>query len=90
LVRGIAKNKGHALSNHEETKKAWGSSLQYLSVNGLLTKSQEQAISSVYTLVSKGSHVPIGFTDEEYARFSRNLVASICYFILKVFSESNA
>jgi hypothetical protein len=84
LVRSIAKNRGFQLNDNEESKKAWGTSLAYLNSIGFLTKSQEEAISSVYTVVSKGAHVPLGFTEEEYTRFGRNLVTSICYFISKL------
>jgi hypothetical protein len=89
LVRSAAKNKGFQLNENEESRKAWGASLGHLNSIGFLTKTQEQAISSVYTLVSKGSHVPLGLTEEEYTRFGRNLITSICYFISKLLTGSN-
>ena len=81
LVRGIAKSKGFQLNNEN---KAWGSSLNYLKTNDFFTEKQEKTIQSIYTFVSDGPHVPLGFTEKEYARFGRNLVTSICYFVSKL------
>ena len=35
------------------------------------------------SFVSNGSHIPLGFTNEEYARYGRNLLMSKCYYIIK-------
>lgn len=88
LVRNIAENMGHVLEDRD-SKRAWGSSLSYLKTHNFLTKQQEETISSVYTLVSSGCHRPLGLTDEEYTRFGRNLVTSMCYFIAKRLTGSN-
>ncbi len=80
-VRAIAKHKG----NVEDSKK-WGKSLRYLQENAFVTPKEEKTIASIYTFVSDGSHIPIGFTEEEFVRFGRNLVTSICYFVVKKFN----
>lgn len=81
LVRGIAKDKGFQLSDE---KKAWGASLNHLKTISFINDKQEKTIQSIYTFVSDGSHVPLGFTEKEYTRFGRNLITSICYFISKL------
>jgi hypothetical protein len=86
LIRGVAKSRGYQNNNEN---KAWGESLSFLKTDGFLTKKQEETIASVYTFVSDGSHIPIGFTEKEYARFGRNLVTSICYFISKLLTGTH-
>lgn len=81
LIRSIAKSRGFQYSNEN---KEWGEALNFLKTDGFLTKKQEESISSIYTFVSDGSHIPLGFTEMEYARFGRNLVTSICYFVSKL------
>jgi len=83
LVREIAAMRGYELKNE---KTAWGVSLSYLKQDGFFSSKEESSIASVYTFISDGSHVPIGFTEEEFTRFGRNLVTSICYFIIKKFN----
>jgi len=87
LVRAIAKNKGFIITNEN---KAWGSSLNHLKEISFINKKEEETIASLYTFVSEGSHIPLGFTQEEYTRFVRNLITSICYFISKLFTGSSA
>lgn len=83
LVREIAKDGGFHIADEG---KAWGSSLNYLQKKDVITAKEEQTLSSVYTFVSEGSHVPFGFTKEEYVRFGRNLTTSMCYFVIKSFN----
>ena len=83
VVRAIAENKGLSL---EAGTKAWGKSLRHLVTKGFFEEKEENAIASSYTFISDGSHVPIGFTEEEFARFGRNLATSVCYFIVKKFN----
>lgn len=88
LIRDIAKNKGLIITEANE-KNAWGLSLRHLQEEDFINKKQENALASVYTLISPGSHVPIGFTEEEYVRFGRNLAISMCYFAIKLFNGKN-
>ena len=83
LVRAIAKDRGSEIN---ESSKAWGKSLSYLQSIGFITNKEEGAISSTYTFISDGAHVPVGFTEEEFSRFGRNLAMSVCYFIIKKFN----
>jgi len=85
IVRSIAKDKG--LETNEDSK-AWGKSLSYIKSENFITSKEEGAIASTYTFISDGSHIPIGFTEEEFARFGRNLAMSVCYFIIKKFNVS--
>lgn len=84
IVRAIAK-KDKGLETNEASK-AWGKSLSHLQSAGFITNKEEGAIASTYTFISDGAHVPVGFTEEEFARFGRNLVMSVCYFIIKKFN----
>jgi len=84
LVRTIAENKGYQIKN---TKKAWGESLAYSEKSQFITENEEKVIASIYTFISDGSHIPVGFTEEEFVRFGRNMITSICYFIVKKFND---
>lgn len=66
----------------------WGSSLSALKKFGFIEQKEEDALSSTYTYASDGSHIPLGFTEEEYARFSRNLTLSTCYYVIKKFNSN--
>jgi len=83
LIRNIAEDKEHSIEN---TSKAWGESLNFLKNSNFISQNEEHSIASTFTLISDGSHVPVGFTNEEYSRYGRNLVTSICYFIVKKFN----
>jgi hypothetical protein len=76
----IVRNK---VEDEDGINESWGRSLSILKSKDFLTNQEEQAISSTYTYVSDGSHIPLGFTEEEYARYGRNLLMSVCYYIIK-------
>ena len=71
------------------TNESWGRSLTILRTNEFITNNEEHALSSIYTLVSDGSHKPLGFTDEEYSRYGRNLIMTTCYYIIKKQNGNN-
>lgn len=81
IVKAIAENK----FNYKDT---WGRSLGKLKFEGFINQYEEDAIATTYTLVSNGSHIPLGFTDEEYSRYGRNLIMSICYYIVKRYKQN--
>ena len=85
LIRDIAESKEFKITSEN---KAWGSSLAHLRTINFLNEKEEKTIASIYGFVSDGAHIPLGFTEEEYARFGRNLVTSICYFIAKLLSAT--
>jgi len=85
IVRAIARSHGLEI---EEDSKAWGKSLSHIKSAGFVTNKEEAAIASTYTFISDGAHIPLGFTEEEFARFGRNLALSVCYFIIKKFNGS--
>lgn len=82
----IVRNK---VEDEDGTNESWGRSLNILKGKNFFTNQEEQAISSTYTYVSDGSHIPLGFTEEEYARYGRNLLMSVCYYIIKKQNSSN-
>jgi len=67
----------------------WGKSLGKLYTDGFFEKKEEESISATYTFISDGSHIPLGFTNEEYARYARNLILSVCYYIIKKYNNLN-
>jgi hypothetical protein len=50
---------------------------------GFLDKKEEEGIVGVYSFVSPGAHVPVGFTEEEMVRLGRSMIAAMCYFLVK-------
>ena len=82
----IVRNK---VKDEDGTDETWGRSLNILKTKGFLTNQEEQAISSTYTFVSDGSHIPLGFTEEEYTRYGRNLLMTVCYYIIKKQNSSS-
>ena len=85
IVRTIASGRGLDI---EQNAKAWGRSLSHIRSAGFVTNKEEAAIASTYTFISDGAHIPVGFTEEEFTRFGRNLAMSVCYFIIKKFNGS--
>jgi len=88
LVKAIAEYLGLKMESVTDSKK-WGVSLHHLKENGLISCKEEDVISSIYTVISDGAHKSIGITEEDYVRFGRNLVMSICYFIIKKFNAKS-
>lgn len=85
IVRAIALNKNCVITSES---KAWGESLAYLK-NQVITEKEEKIVAHVYSFISDGCHVSIGFTEEEFARFGRNLAMSMCYFLIKKFNSKS-
>jgi hypothetical protein len=84
MVKTIARENGLEI---EQGNKAWGRSLSHIKSVGFISNKEEEAISSIYTLISDGAHIPVGFTEEDFARFGRNISIFICYFIIKKFNK---
>jgi hypothetical protein len=62
----------------------WGATLGFLRLSAqILTLQEEQALASMYTLISPGAHRPIGLTEEEWARLARTFALSATYFLLR-------
>ncbi|MBS4637931.1 MULTISPECIES: hypothetical protein [Aeromonas] len=83
LIREIAFAQGFTTSRNGNT---WGPSLAYLKSNGFIDQQEEQALASVFTFISNGAHVPLGFSHEEFVRLGRNLCSSMCYFVVKKYN----
>ena len=60
----------------------WGSALAFLRTQGIVTLPEENALASVYSLISLGAHVPRGLTDEQWALFARSFAVSGADFVL--------
>lgn len=81
LCKELAVQKGFVVSDIDT--KVWGNSIRFLKEKTFFDKKEEDAISSIYTFISPGAHKPLGFTDEEFARFGMNLAISVCYYVVK-------
>ena len=83
LVREIACTKGFSPAGGGNT---WGPSLAYLKSNGFIDQNEEKALSSVFTFISNGAHIPLGFSHEEFVRLGRHMCSSMCYFVIKKYN----
>ena len=77
-----------ATSRHESDDvpfdaRKWGEVVRYLRKAKFIDDNEEKGIAGVYSLISPGSHTPLGFTKREFARFGRGLAVSTCYFLAK-------
>jgi hypothetical protein len=86
LVTSIAKARLSQYSASFDLSK-WGEVLAYLQRTNFITKQEEEGISGAFTFVSPGAHRPIGFSEEEMARLGRNLIISMCYFLIKLCNQ---
>ena len=49
---------------------------------------REKGLTGVFSFISPGSHIPVGFSEEEFARLGRSLAVSFCYFLAKQFNHA--
>jgi hypothetical protein len=66
----------------------WGEVISYLRKSSFLTLKQEDGLTGLYSFLSPGSHVPVGFTEQEFARLGRSVAVSLCYFLVRRFNAS--
>lgn len=76
-----------ALNNYCNENDCWGNALNNLKINVFLSQKEEDLMAKTYTFIGDGSHIPLGFTNEEYARYGRNLAMSKCYYIIKKYKQ---
>lgn len=67
---------------------SWGRALASLNEAGFLDRADENARSIAYTHISRGAHVPVGFSGQDWVRLSRQLALWYCYFLIKRFNGS--
>ena len=67
----------------------WGQVIAYLGTSKFITEQQERGLAGVFGFISPGSHTPIGFKEEEFARLGRSLAVSFCYFLVKLQNASS-
>lgn len=60
----------------------WGHALADLRDHGGISLAEENALASIYTLISPGAHVPRGLTDQQWALLSKSFAVSGVYFLL--------
>ena len=88
LATSIARARVVRCPRHfDETK--WGQTISYLRSSSFITQQQEQGLTGVFSFVSPGSHTPMGFSEQEFARLGRTLAVSCCYFLAKLWNASN-
>ncbi len=78
-IAGVVQQTGKASFDPEK----WGQVVQHLRVTCFIKRNEEKGITGVYSLISRGSHAPLGFTDREFARLGRSFAVSTCYFLAK-------
>ncbi len=83
IVRKIAIEKAFVSNRPGNT---WGPSLGHLKNINFFSGKEEKTLASVFTFVSDGAHIPIGFTEEEFVRLGRHICASMCYFVIKKYN----
>lgn len=83
LATEIAQQRQTSLGGSFQADK-WGQVLSHLRKWTLITKNEEDLISSVYTFISPGAHQPVGLSQEEMVRLGRGMAVSICYFLVKL------
>lgn len=85
LATSIAQKRqaGHA-GSFDPSK--WGQVVAYLRKSDFITEQEESGLAGVFSFVSPGSHIPVGFTEEEFARLGRSLAVSLCFFLAKRFN----
>jgi hypothetical protein len=77
----------YRISSHPGTfeHSKWGSVVSYLRATKFINTEEERGLVGVFGFVSPGSHRPLGFSEEEFARLGRGFVASMCWFLVKRF-----
>jgi hypothetical protein len=74
-------------AEYRNARSGWGSNTLYLRTQGLLSKQEEDLVTSLYTLISDtGIHPPIA--EREYARMLRNVVIEYGLLLLSKLDRS--
>lgn len=76
-----------AIDKYNNSNDSWGNALSKLKTESFITQKEEELMAKLYGFISDGSHIPLGFTEEEYARYGRNLAMSKCYYIIKKYKQ---
>ena len=76
-----------AIDKYNNSNDSWRNALLKLKNESFITQKEEELMGKLYTFISDGSHIVLGFTQEEYARYGRNLVMSKCYYIVKKYKQ---
>ena len=76
-----------AIDKYGNSNDIWGNALSKLRTESFITQKEEELMGKLYGFISDGSHIPLGFTQEEYTRYGRNLAMSKCYYIIKKYKQ---
>lgn len=79
LVRKIA-------SEEFGEERDWQGARSVLKSHNFLNEKEEWLIKNTYGFISEACHQPLN--DEEYARFGRNLAMSMCYYLIKKYTQA--
>ncbi len=82
LATSIAKARQAAYPGNFDPSK-WGEVVAYLRKSKFINTKEEEGLTGVFSFISPGSHIPIGFTEQEFVRLGRSLALSMCYFLVK-------
>lgn len=87
LARAIASNQqSRSSSINYETK--WGAVINFLRQVEFITQEEEKGLAGVYGFISRGSHQPLGISEEQMARLGRSLALGMCWFLVKSYRST--
>ena len=64
----------------------WGQVIAFLKTRGLIGPAEEAGLTGVFSLISPGSHRPIGLTEREFARLGRSLAITMTFSLVRRFN----
>lgn len=82
LATSIAKARQATCPGNFDALK-WGQVVAYLKTSNFIKLKEEEGLTGVFSFISPGAHIPIGFTEQEFVRLGRSLALSMCYFLVK-------
>ena len=85
LARSIAQQMQENQPREFDPRK-WGAIVTYLRKSEFIGCREEAALVGVYGFISRASHTPIGFAEQEFARLGRSLALGFCYFLIMQFN----
>lgn len=71
--------------NFDDSK--WGEIVNYLRTSEFINSKEEKGLTGVFSFISPGAHIPIGFAEQEFVRLGRSLALSMCYFLVKCWNS---
>jgi hypothetical protein len=88
LATAIAEHVSAPNSRNYDPEK-WGQVIAFLKKSDFIGPKEEDGLTGVFSLISPGSHRPIGFSEREYARLARSLAVTMIFFLVRRFNASH-